>query len=144
MVPRYPWFGLHQGVVLDCAPQMAVEWHGSTAAPTAFRPSLHMSSCQRKLHVVLFYLYAFLYKKLMWPALVKGLNLPHSVCKQKYSCCLWDLQSFRVYVCVLLVIGGNLVMKLPPQKRPYQFPCFQRWIWWLFARTELNKNLLMS
>lgn len=63
MVPHYPWFGLHQGVVLDCAPQMAVRWHGSRAALTAFRPSLHMSSCQRKLHVVLFYLYAFLYKK---------------------------------------------------------------------------------
>lgn len=127
MVPRYPCFDLHHGVVLDCAPQITVGWHGSGAAPMAFRPSLHTSSRQRKLHVMPFHLDAFPYKKSVWAVLVKG-SAPHSVCKQNYSCCLWDLDLLWVYFCALLVIGGNLVMKPPLQKRTYRLPCFQRWI----------------
>lgn len=63
----------------------------------------------------------------VWPALVKG-SAPGSVCQQNYSCCLWALESFWVYFCALLVVGGNLVMKPPPQKRTYQLPFFQWWI----------------
>ncbi|PKU29320.1 hypothetical protein llap_20376 [Limosa lapponica baueri] len=40
----------------------------------AFRPSLNTSGYQRQLHAMPFHLYAFLYKKSVWPALVEAYN----------------------------------------------------------------------
>lgn len=81
----------------------------------AFRPSLHTSGHQRNLQEMPLHLHVFLYKKSVWPGLVKG-SAPHSVCEQNYSCCPWDLESFWVYFCVLQVIRGNLVTKSPSSK----------------------------
>lgn len=77
----------------------------------------------------------------LWPALIKS---PTFCVQAKMLFLSVGLKVIMGLLFVLLVTGGNLLMKLPPQTRTYQFPCFQQWIWWPFARTELNKNSIMS
>lgn len=77
----------------------------------------------------------------LWPALIKS---PTFCVQSKMLFLSVGLKVIMGLLFVPLVTGGNLLMKLPPQTRTYQFPCFQQWIWWPFARTELNKNSIMS